>query len=143
MQRFLALLLMAATPAFAQSPSIEVRNAWSRAAPAGRAGVVFLTIEDHGAPDRLIGIASPAAGMAALHETNMDAGVMTMRPLGVLRVAPGQTVTLAPGGYHIMLMHLNRDLAEGDKVPVTLTFEKAGAIAVEAVVVKAGGAAPQ
>jgi copper(I)-binding protein len=143
MPRFLALLLLAAAPAFAQAPNIEIQNAWSRAALAGRTGVVFLTIADRGAPDRLIAIESPAAQTAELHESTMGGGIMKMRPLGVLPIAPGQTVTLAPGGYHIMLVHLNRDLAEGDKVPVTLTFETAGKIAVEATVVKAGGPAPK
>ena len=143
MPRFIALLLLVAAPAFAQAPNIEIQNAWSRAAPAGRTGVVFLTIADHGAPDRLIAIDSPAARTAELHESSMDGGVMKMRLIGVLPIAPGQTVTLAPGGYHIMLVHLNRDLAEGDKVPVTLTFETAGKIAVDAFVVKAGGPSPQ
>ncbi len=139
----LAVLLFAAAPAIAQTPGVEIQNAWSRAAPAGRTGVVFLTIADHGAPDRLIGIASPDAEMAELHETTMDGGVMRMRPVAVLAVEAGKTVTLAPGGSHIMLMHLRRDLNEGDRVQVTLTFEKAGKITVDAAVVKAGGPAPR
>ena len=143
MLRFIPLLLLAAAPAFAQAPNIEIQHAWSRATPAGRTGAVFLTIEDHGAPDRLIAVQSPAAQAASVHETSMDGGVMKMRSVAAVALAPGQTVTFAPGGLHIMLMQLNRDLAEGDKVPVTLTFERAGKIVVDATVVKAGGGPPQ
>ena len=75
----LAALLFATVPALAQTPSIEVRNPWSRAALAGRTGVVFLTIAGQGAPDRLIAVTSPVAEAAQLHVTTMDQGVMKMR----------------------------------------------------------------
>jgi copper(I)-binding protein len=138
----IAGLVFAAMPAAAQAPTIEVQNAWSRAAPAAGTGVVFLNITDHGAPDRLVGVASPVAEQAALHETTQDNGVMRMRPVAELRVETGKTVSLAPGGYHIMLMHLKQALKEGDQVPVVLTFEKAGAVAVSAAVSKVGGGMP-
>ena len=61
----------------------------------------------------------------------MNNGVATMRPVkGGLSIAPGQSVTLAPGGYHLMMMELKGPLNKGDKVPVTLTFEKAGDVKV-------------
>ncbi len=145
MLRFIAFAawLLVTVPVLAQKPGIEVQNAWSRAAPVGRTGVVFLTIVDYGAPDRLIGVSSTLADAAELHETTMDGGVMRMRPVVGMPVEPGKPVTLAPGGGHIMLMHLNRDLKEGDQVPVTLIFEKAGKVNVMAPVVKAGGPAPK
>jgi copper(I)-binding protein len=79
----------------------------------------------------LIGGSSPAAGKIEVHEMAMNNGVMTMRPVkGGLSIPPGQSVTLAPGGYHIMMMELKGPLKKGDKVPVTLAFEKAGEIKI-------------
>ena len=61
----------------------------------------------------------------------MDKGVMTMRPVqGGLSIPPGRSITLAPGGLHIMLMELKAPFKEGDKVPLTLQFEKAGTVDV-------------
>ena len=61
----------------------------------------------------------------------MNNGVATMRPVkGGLSILPAQSVTLAPGGYHLMLMQLKAPLKKGDKVPVTLAFERAGQVKV-------------
>jgi periplasmic copper chaperone A len=61
----------------------------------------------------------------------MNNGVMTMRPLDQgLTIDPGKTVKLAPGSYHLMLFDLKSPLKQGDKVPVTLEFEKAGKVKV-------------
>ena len=109
---------------------------------AGRTGAVFLTVTALGQPDRLIGASSPAAEKTELHESIMDAGVMKMREVQGLPVAPGKPAVLAPGGYHFMLMHLKQPLNEGDRIPVTLTFEKAGAIQTIALVAKAGAPMP-
>jgi copper(I)-binding protein len=135
----LALLALAAIctePVSAQQVKIGdlvLDQAWARATPGGaKVGGGYLTIENKGAtPDRLIGGSSPAAGKIEVHEMAMNNGVMTMRPVkGGLSIPPGQSVTLAPGGYHIMLMELKAPLKKGDKVPVTLAFEKAGEVKV-------------
>jgi len=122
----------------AQGPGIEVERPWSRATFA-KTGAAYLTIVNRGgAADALIAVSSPAAGKAMVHTTIMAEGVMKMRPALPVELAAGATVKLAPGGLHIMLMGLKGPLAEGDVVPITLTFEKAGAIAVEARVRPAG-----
>ena len=80
-------------------------HAWARATPsAAKVGGGFLTIENKGAaPDKLMGASSPAAGKIEVHETAMNNGVATMRPVkGGLSIAPGQSVTLAPGGYLVL-----------------------------------------
>lgn len=59
-------------------------------------------------------------------------GMMTMAEVEKIPVAAGTTVALEPGGYHIMLMELAKPLVVGEKVKVTLTFEKAGDVVVEA-----------
>ena len=108
-------------------------HAWARATPAGaKVGGGYLTIENKGAtPDKPIGGSSRAAGKVEVHETAMNNGVATMRPVkGGLSIPPGQSVTLAPGGYHLMMTELTGPLKKGDKVPGTLTFKKAGDIKV-------------
>ena len=88
-----AMIAMPMT-AFAQSPSLQIDHVWSRAAPAGHAGVVYLTITDTGPADTLTGVATPVAAMADLHETVNDNGVMKMRPVASLPIEPGKPVTL-------------------------------------------------
>ena len=68
---------------------------------------------------------------------------MTMRPVTALPVAPGNPLMLKPGGYHVMLVGLRRALNEGDSFPVTLQFAGAGAVTVDAQVVKAGASTAQ
>jgi hypothetical protein len=104
-------------------------HAWARATPAGaKVGGGFLTIENKGStPDKLIGGSSRAAGKVEVHETAMSNGVATMRPvIGGLSIP--QSVTLAPGGHHLMMTELKGPLKKGDKLVVTLVFEKAGEI---------------
>jgi hypothetical protein len=135
----LLLLLGQASAALANEHGIAITDAWSRAAMAGRTGVVYLTITDTGAPDRLTGASSPVATTATLHESFDDHGVMKMRPVALLPVQPGKPVKLSPGGYHIMLEGLKQPLQPGQTFPVTLTFANAGTVTATATVQKAGG----
>jgi copper(I)-binding protein len=74
---------------------------------------------------------------------SMDNGVMKMHPVeGGLTIGPGQTVKLAPSGYHLMMFDLKQSLKQGEKVPVTLEFEKAGKVAVSLDVQGIGAQAP-
>jgi copper(I)-binding protein len=110
---------------------LVITQAWSRATPGGaKIGGGYLTIENKGsAPDRLIGGSADIAGKVEVHEMAMNNGVMTMRPLDKgLTIEPGKTAKLAPGGYHLMMFDLKRPLKQGDKLPVTLEFEKAGKV---------------
>lgn len=137
--KFLLLSLMAVLPAtaFAQdatSKGVTVANAWARATPGGATvGAVFLEIRtDKKTSDRLTGIASPVADRTEIHSSSMEGGVMKMRRLDTIDLKPGTTFVLKPMGDHIMLFDLKQPLKEGDNVDLTLTFEKAGAIAVKA-----------
>jgi copper(I)-binding protein len=110
---------------------LVITQAWSRATPGGaRVAGGYLTIQNKGAAaDRLIGGSADAAGKVQVHEMATSNGVMTMRPLDKgLSIEPGKTVKFAPGGYHLMLLDLKSPLKQGDKVPVTLEFEKAGKV---------------
>lgn len=133
MQRFLlaaACLLLAASAAASGGP--RVAEAWARATPPGAAtGAVYFVLTGGDAGDRLLGASSPVAERAELHMTTMSDGMMRMRALENLRLAPGETVRFEPGGRHVMLIGLKQPLHEGDAVPLTLTFERAGTIEVQ------------
>jgi len=138
----IALLTLVSAAALADPVGIRVEHVWSRAMPAGATGVVYLTVTNHGAPDTLTGVATPVAASAGLHETTDKDGVMKMRPVASLVVTPGKPVTLAPGGYHIMLVGLKQALVAGTSFPITLTFAKAGRVTVTAMVQPMGAAMP-
>ena len=124
---------------------LVITQPWSRATPAGaKVAGGYLTIENKGTtPDRLVSGTGDIAGKVEIHEMAMNNGVMTMRPLDKgLVIEPGKTVKLAPGGYHVMLMDLKGPLKEGDKVPMTLQFEKAGKVMLSLDVQGVGAQAP-
>ena len=124
---------------------LVITQAWSRATPNGaKTAGAYLTIENKGsAPDRLIGGSSDVADKVEVHEMTMNNGVMKMRPLDQgLTIEPGKTVKLAPGGYHLMLLDLKSPLKRGDKVPITLEFEKAGKVQVSLDVEGVGAQGP-
>ena len=121
--------LLASSPAAAHD--ITARQAWSRATPKG-ANVAggYLTIENRGVqPDRLLSASSGAAAKVEIHQMSMQDGIMTMRPLDDgLAIAPDTTVTLVPGGDHIMFIGLTAPFEEDQRIPVSLNFERAGKI---------------
>ena len=137
-----------ATPSRAEdvkAGDLVITQAWSRATPGGaKIAGGYLTIENKGSvPDRLIKGAADISGRIEVHEMAMNNGVMTMRELDKgLAIEPGKTVKLAPGGYHLMLMDLKGALKQGDKVPVTLEFEKAGKVNLSLDVQGVGAQAP-
>lgn len=137
-----ASLMLLPTLALADQAGIRVEHAWSRAMPAGATGVVYLTVTARGTPDTLTGVASPVAAAAGLHQSTDEAGVIKMRPVASLPLRPGKPLTLAPGGYHIMLTGLKQALVAGASFPVTLTFARAGAVTVVATVEPMGAAMP-
>jgi copper(I)-binding protein len=143
----LALLLAAASASARDYTlgSLQIGQPWTRATPpSAAAGGGFLTVTNKGAaPDRLLSAKSAAAGAVQIHEMKMEGNVMRMRELeGGLAIAPGATVTLAPGGFHLMLMGLKEPLKQGATVPLTLVFEKAGSIDVEMEIQALGAASP-
>jgi periplasmic copper chaperone A len=146
---FAALLAgMVATSACAEdvkAGDLVITQAWTRATPGGaKIGGGFLTIENKGSsPDKLIGASADGAGKIEVHEMATTEGVMKMRPVeGGLAIEPGKTVKLAPGGYHLMMMDLKSPLKQGDKLPITLQFEKAGKVAVTLDIQGVGAPAP-
>lgn len=108
------------------SPQVAVSDAWVRATVPGQQGSGGFMKLTSKTDARLVGVSSPAAGVAEVHEMKMEGDVMRMRALdGGLELPAGKTVELRSGGFHLMLMDLKQTLAAGSKVPVTLTFKDA------------------
>ena len=126
-----------ASPAGGPGGSIAVRDAWIRAAAEGGLSAAYLTITNGtAADDALIGVSAPElATTVSLHETTTGDDAMTgMHHTPSIAVPANGTVTLEPGGFHVMLEGLQQDLAAGDTVQLELTFERAGPVTVAAQV---------
>jgi copper(I)-binding protein len=116
---------------------VMVTAPWGRAtSPGSSNGGVFLTLTNAAdAAVRFVGGASPVAASIEIHETRIEDGIARMAPVsGGLELPAGGSVVLAPGGYHIMLVGLVRPLAEGEIVPLLLTFSDGSFGAVGVVV---------
>jgi copper(I)-binding protein len=131
--------LCAAAPALAQ---VAIDNPWARAtAPGAKVAGGYMKIRNSAAaPDRLIGASSPAAARVELHVHLREGEVMKMREVKGYDVPAKGAFELKPGGAHLMLMEIRRPFAEGEKVPVTLKFERAGEIKVDFHVGRLGAA---
>ncbi|MGE0283540.1 MAG: copper chaperone PCu(A)C [Rhizobiaceae bacterium] len=117
---------------------LQIKHPWSRATvPAAKVGGGYFTVVNPtDAPDRLISATVEVAQKVEIHQMDMKDGVMTMRAVdGGLDVPAKGELALQPGkeggGYHLMFMGLKKPLVEGEKIPGTLTFEKAGTVSVE------------
>lgn len=127
----------------AAEQTIVVQRAWARATtPSQKVGGAFLSLTNTGAADQLLSASSPIADAVELHQTVEQAGVMKMQPIPALPLAPGQTVELKPGSYHLMVMGLKHPLTPGSTFPMTLSFEKASPVTVSVTVGTAGASGP-
>ncbi len=110
-----------------QSASVTIGDPWVRATEGTddpSMSAAFMTIDNDGTESvTLTGASTPVAGMVEIHEMAMADGAMTMQALsGGLEIAVGRGKVLEPGGYHVMLMDLQSELAAGDEVELTLEF---------------------
>lgn len=113
----------------AQAQSVSVKDAWIRGTVQGQSATgAFMELTGK-SNARLVGVTTPLTKTAEVHNMKMDNGVMKMFPVDGIDVPAGKTVKLAPGGYHLMLMNLQKPLNAGDKVPLQLTFELADKLA--------------
>jgi len=121
--------------------AIKIGHPWTRATPPGATtAVAYLRVTNTGnAPVRLTGGMTPVAQRVEIHTMSMEGGVMRMRPVPGIDIAPGQTVELKAGGLHLMLIGLNRQLMPEDLLPLTLTFAGAPPVPVELYVEGMGG----
>ena len=119
-----ALFLSASLPAWAAN--VSVTDAWARATvPGQKVSGAYMQIRAD-ADARLVGATSPVVPRVEVHEMKMDGDVMRMREVQAIDLPKNKTVALTPGGYHIMLMNLQKPLAAGEVVPITLVIEADG-----------------
>jgi hypothetical protein len=113
---------------------IEITGAFARASVgASDTTAAYLTITNRGrADDLLTGARSPAAAAVELHTMNMSGGMMQMRALETAVVPAGRSLSFEPGGDHLMVIGLKAPLKAGDTLSLTLIFERAGEITLEA-----------
>jgi len=136
----LLVALCASAPALAQ---VEVEGAWSRAtAPGATLAAGYMVLHNRAAaPDRLVSASSPLAARVETHVTVRDGEVLRMREVKGYEIPAQGSLALKPGGAHLMLVGIRQPLREGEKVPLTLRFEKSGEKQVELQVSRAAPAA--
>jgi periplasmic copper chaperone A len=142
MKRIVVLMLAAAflLSACGAKEGLEVRDVWARTSTQGMNSAVYFVIENHNAEaDELIGAASDVAEAVEVHESRMEGDVMTMNRVESVALEPSAKVEFKPGGYHVMLIGLRRELKAGDEIEVSLQFRGSPEITVKATVREASG----
>lgn len=126
-------LILVLFSACAGASTLTVEDPWSRPGFRGDNGAVYLNIINDGAFDEnLIGVSTDIAAAAEMHLSRMDEnGVITMEPQNLIVIPSGNSLEFYPGGLHIMLVNLMRDLSIGDSFPITLEFQRGGDITIQ------------
>lgn len=116
---------------------LRIQEVWVRPGGEGNVTAAFLTIANASdQPDALLAVQSEIAETIEIHVSQMEDGVMRMRPVSRLEIPAGGQVEVVPsGGHHLMLIGLTRTIAVGERVPLTLHFERGGEVVVEAEVI--------
>ena len=117
---------------------LTLSNATARFLIPGRPGAVFLKIDNKGGADKLISASSSLSNKVELHTHTMDNGVMKMRPIEAIEVPANSVTELKSGGHHIMIFGVEALPEKGSRIPISLTFEKAGEVKIEAMAGKPG-----
>jgi copper(I)-binding protein len=121
-----AALLLSTASLSAWAANITVTDAWARATMPGQpVSGAYMQIQSD-ADARLLSVSSPAVPRVEVHEMKMDGDVMRMREVQAIDLPKGKTITLAPGGFHLMLMNLKKPIAVGDMIPLVLVVESGG-----------------
>ncbi|MFC4352006.1 copper chaperone PCu(A)C [Fodinicurvata halophila] len=147
-KRLLAAATLALSACFVplsvMATDIEVSDPWARASVGtSRPGVAYMEIRNHGEAEAVLeGLETPVAAMPELHESVIADGQAQMRPVEQISIAPGETVTLAPGGLHVMLMKLQQPLEEGQAFEVTLQFQDGTSQDVRVPILSIGASGP-
>jgi len=133
------MLLFASNSAHAHSykqGDISIGHIWARATPTGATtAAIYVPLLNNGKEtDSLIGASSELASKIEIHQDTNDNGIMKMQKLDAVTLEPNKPVSLRPNGTHLMVFGLKQQLKEGGMFPLTLQFEKAGSIKVEAMI---------
>jgi hypothetical protein len=129
MFNLLAVLLMIFNP----GKDIVIKDQWIRPGAEKMATALYFTLENNGSEaDTLYAVKTDIAKMVQIHETYSNGDVMGMRKIGKIIVEPGSSVKLEPGGMHIMVMRLKRDIKIGDEIDFIFYFRNADNISITA-----------
>ena len=132
------LLACALLAACGQSEPVNVSDPWANATPVGASvAAVYLDLTASN-PDTLVAASTTVADHIEMHASSEQNGMMKMRPLATVELQAGQPFSFAPGGAHFMLMDLRQPLVAGMRFPMTLEFQRAGAVTVQVQVVELG-----
>lgn len=117
---------------------VGIDGAYVRAVPPGQPNsAAFMKVSNKGSADHaLVGGSSPAAEVVELHTHTMEGGMMRMRQVEKIDLPAGETVSLRPGGLHVMLIGLKQKLVPGQEVPLTLRFDDGSELNLKAPVRK-------
>jgi len=136
----IALAACGASP-LSSVPKIVVTAARTPLPASPDVGAAYLTIKNESSqPDVLLSATSDVAAQTMVHRDVTNGITETMTPAGPVTIGAGKSLTLEPGGYHIMMMNLTRHLTVGDVIHVKLVFQRAGTISVDVPVVSLVGA---
>jgi copper(I)-binding protein len=128
------MLALGAAACSSDEGGIRVNDAWARS-PIADVGVVYFEVFNDGEEaDTLIAASFSGADQTEVHETVVEGGQAEMRPVEGVEIPAGGAMAFQPGGYHVMLLDLTQLLEVGSSIELTLTFERAGDIVVEAEV---------
>lgn len=132
------VVMLLITSACGTNDQISVHDAWARPGFLGDNSAIYLTIQNHSeSGDNLVGVDSDIARSTEIHLSKMDsAGTMTMEQQDLVVFPPNGMVLFTPGGLHIMLVNLLKDLSVGDTFQLTLEFQNAGDLTVEVEVLQ-------
>jgi copper(I)-binding protein len=121
----MGLAAASAAPAASVADGMQVSGAYARAVPPGQPNsAAFLSLRNDSDEDHaLVAAESAVAKIVELHRHTMDGGMMRMRPVAKIELPAGQTVTLQPGGLHVMLIGLDHQLLPGEQVELALIYE--------------------
>jgi copper(I)-binding protein len=126
-----------------EAVKVTVEHAWVRlpAAP-GVPGAAYFTLRSNSSPMTLTSVSSPQVERIELHDSQMDGGVMRMRPIATTQFPDDGVVEFKPGGKHAMLFGIDPAVKPGGKISLTFSFTPAGQIVADADVVGPAGTAP-
>jgi periplasmic copper chaperone A len=135
MRKALVVLLLTLTACASQG--LMVTDLWARPSPQMATNAAFYMVIENGTDqaEELMSANSSACGVTELHEMyDMGEGVMGMRPVEGIEIPAGETVTLQPGGLHVMCINRLEDFTAGQIIPLTLSFKNAGTLEYDVTV---------
>lgn len=140
-----ALVLSVPASLAAADPSVTVEDAWARASiGTSRPAAAYATIRNEGdVAVALAGVRAAISETASLHESMTEDGIARMRPVPTLTIPAGGSVTLEPGGYHVMLMGLTEPLVEGRTFDATFQFADGATLTAEVPVLSIAAKGPE